>query len=338
MPWQEQNVEQLRVAFAERAADPEVNMRGLCREYGISAKTGYLWRDRYAQQGVAGVANQSRRPHRSPTRTAPNVEAAVVAMRMAHPAWGGRKITARLVAQGMADAPSPSTVTAVLRRHGLLDAVPPRRDYQRWEREAPNELWQMDFKGDVATAGGRCYPLTLLDDHSRFALCLAACTNQQGETVQTSLTRVFEQYGMPQAMLCDNGPPWGSRTGGDTAFGVWLRRLGVRILHGRPRHPQTQGKEERFHRTLNAEVLVGREWPDHAACQVAFNAWRRVYNTERPHEAVGMQPPATRYRPSATPFPDALPPVTYDAGVVVRRVRDGADAVWRAGVAGRQGV
>ena len=330
MPWQERDVESLRAEFAVRAGQPEVNMRALCREYGISAKTGYRWRERYQQRGEAGLHDQSRRPHTSPGQTLPDVEAAVVALRGQHPTWGGRKLAARLVALGHTHVPSPSTITAILRRHQLLVATPPPRDYQRWERAAPNQLWQMDFKGDFATAAGRCHPLTLLDDHSRFALCLAACANQQERTVQGQLTRVFRQYGLPETMLCDNGAPWGSVTsGGVTALTVWLLRLGVEVGHGRPYHPQTQGKEERFHRTLKEDVLVGRQWADYAACQEAFDAWRFVYNTQRPHEAVGMHPPETRYRPSMRAFPDVLPPVAYDRGETVRQVRDGGRLEFR---------
>lgn len=248
MPWQERGVESLRAEFAVRAGQPEVNMRALCREYGISAKTGYRWRERYQQRGEAGLHNGSRRPHTSPGQTLPDVEAAVVALRGHPPTWGGRKLAARLVALGHPQVPSPSTITAILRRHQLLVATPPPRDFQRWERAAPNQLWQMDFKGDFATAAGRCHLLTLLDDHSRFALCLAACANQQERTVQGQLARVFRQYGLPETILCDNGGPWGSVTsGGVTALTVWLLQLGVDVGHGRPYHPQTQGKEERFH-------------------------------------------------------------------------------------------
>ena len=330
MPWQERDVESLRREFALRAGRPEVNMRALCREYDISAKTGYLWRERYQQQGEAGLSNQSRRPHTAPGQTAPTMEATVVAMRTVHPAWGGRKIAARLEALGQQAVPSPSTITAILRRHGLLVATPLPRDYQRWEREAPNALWQMDFKGAFATAAGQCHPLTMLDDHSRFALCLAACRNQQGTTVQGQLTRVFGEYGLPEAILCDNGSPWGSVTsGGVTALTVWLLRAGVRVGHGRAYHPQTQGKEERFHRTLKAEVLRGQEWDNHAACQKAFDVWRQVYNGERPHEAVGMQPPATRYQASKRVLPDPLPCVEYNMGETVRRVRDGGRVTFR---------
>ncbi len=330
MPWRECTTMDLRREFVVRADEAAVNMRALCREYGISPTTGYQWRARYQQQGDAGLADQSRRPATAPTRTASSMEAAVLAVRAAHPAWGGRKIAAWLRAKGETAAPAPSTITDILRRHGLLAALPPPRGLQRWERETPNALWQMDFKGPVATDARVCHPLTLLDDHARFAVCLAACPNQQEATVRAALTRVFGEYGLPQAILCDNGSPWGSiASHGVTALGVWLMRVGVAVHHGRPRHPQTQGKEERFHRTLEAEVLRGQTWADLTACQVRFDQWRREYNAERPHEAVGMQPPVTRYQPSARPFPARLPPVEYAAGATVRRVRDGGRIEFR---------
>jgi len=238
-------------------------------------------------------------------------------------AWGGRKIGKVLGNGGMAAPPAPSTITGILRRHGRLErgAGEHHGPYRRFERSAPNELWQMDFKGEFAIGSGRCHALTVLDDHARYSLGLQACANQQDLTVRGRLTAIFERYGLPQQMLMDNGSPWGDA--GDqpwTAFGVWLVRLGIGVSHGRPWHPQTQGKEERFHRTLKAEVLAGKSFADLAQCQRAFDTWRHIYNHERPHEALGMGVPADRYRPSPRAFPTTLPPIEYGPGDVVRRV------------------
>lgn len=226
---------------------------------------------------------------------------------------------------------------AILRRHGYLSPQPEPRDYVRFEAEAPNELWQMDFKGDFLLGdGNRCFPLDALDDHSRFLLCLDSQMNQCRESVQFSLTALFKRYGMPRRLLCDNGPPWGSgwrRVGGDgrtwpryTRLAAWLMRLGITVVHGRPYHPQTQGKLERVHRSLKAEVLTpaggGASFADMAACQLAFNRWRCVYNQERPHEALGLDVPASRYLASQRTFPSSEPIVAYDDGVVVRKVND----------------
>jgi transposase InsO family protein len=179
----------------------------------------------------------------------------------------------------------------------------------------------MDFKGHFSLLHGRCHPLTVLDDHSRFSLEIAAMGDEKDLSVRGRLTRVFRRYGLPLEMLADNGSPWGDA--GDqpwTAFGVWLMRLGVHLTHGRPRHPQTQGKDERFHRTLKAEVLAGRSFRDLDHCQRAFDAWRTVYNCERPHEALDMRVPMDRYGISPRPFPEELPPIEYGPGDIVRMV------------------
>ena len=180
----------------------------------------------------------------------------------------------------------------------------------------------MDFKGHFATDAGRCHPLTVLDDHSRFSLGLFACPDERDETARPHLTTLFRRYGLPERILCDNGPPWG--TSGSSArytgLGVWLLRLGIGLGHGRPHHPQTQGKEERFHRTLKAEVLQGRTFADLAVCQGRFDPWREVYNHRRPHEALGLAVPASRYRPSPRAFPEAPPAWEYGPGDEVRKV------------------
>lgn len=313
-----------RLEFVRLCEAGGVSMTELCRRFGISRQTGHLLLRRYRAEGVAGLVPRSRRPRTSPCRTSAPVEAAVLAVRREHPAWGGRKIARRLADLGCVDVPSASTATEVLRRHGVLDPAEAARHapWQRFERERPNELWQMDFKGHVALDAGRCHPLTVLDDRSRYALGLAACCDETASTVRDRLTAVFRRYGLPQAMLADNGSPWGGKGLGEyTAFEVWLMRLGVKLMHGRPYHPQTQGKDERFHRTLNAEVLQARRFADLAQCQAAFDAWRRVYNEQRPHEALGLDVPASRYTASPACFPEDLPRPDYDAADLVRRVR-----------------
>lgn len=327
MPWKEVSTMSLRQEFVVLAQDDAVCFRDLCRRFGISAKTGYKWRQRYQQGGDAALADRSRRPQRSPGRTAEALEQAVLALRQQHPAWGGRKLRARLQALGHAAVPAASTITEILRRHGQLDpgrAGQPRA-FVRFEHPAPNALWQMDFKGHFALGdGSRCHPLTVLDDHSRFALGVRACADEQGTTVQQELTALFRVYGLPGRMVMDNGSPWGDDPDNPyTPLTVWLLRLGVRVSHGRPYHPQTQGKDERFHRTLKAEVLREGVLGDRAAAQRHFDQWRGIYNLERPHEALGLQVPASRYRPSARPFPEVLPPITYGPGDVVRKVQEG---------------
>ena len=327
MPWQERSTMSLREEFVTLASQAGANVRALCRRFGISAKTGYKWLARYRQEGAAGLQDRSRRPHHSPTRTAPEVEAQILALRAKHPAWGGRKLRARLRGPGQPPVPSASTITAILHRHHQIDPLeaPKHRPYQRFERAAPNALWQMDFKGHFALAqgGGRCHPLSVLDDHSRFTVGLVACADEQEATVQAHLTALFRRYGLPEALLADNGPPWGSAGAGVayTALTVGLLRLGIRVTHGRAHHPQTQGKVERLHRTLAAEALRDGPFADLAACQQAFDRFRQVYNAERPHAALGEATPASRYQASPRPFPDVLPPIEYAPAELVRRVQ-----------------
>ena len=304
----------LKREFVELARQEGANRRSLCARFGISPKTGYKWLQRFEADGIAGLEEQSRRPGNSPQRCAESVESAVVAVRQAHPAWGGRKISRRLADLGQATV-APSTVTGILRRHQLLGEREENSSvWQRFEHAEPNQLWQIDFKGYFATPAGPCHPLTLLDDHSRFNLILHACSKTDSRAIQPLLAAVFRRYGLPVRINADNGAPWGSpreHGHGLSRLSVWLIRLGIRVSHSRPAHPQTNGKDERFHRSLKAEVLNGRSFADLVAAQSAFDQWRTVYNCERPHDALGLAVPVSRYRPSPMAFPETLPPIEY---------------------------
>jgi transposase InsO family protein len=324
MPWKEATKVSLRLEFVKSALEDDVNMRALCRRYGISPTTGYKWLDRYLREGITGLENRSRRPHTSPHRTPEEMEQRVLAVRDKHPDWGGRKISRRLRNLGVLGAPPPSTITEILRRHGRLDPEESRkhRPYKRFEAEKPNDLWQMDFKGHFAlNDGGRCHPLTILDDHSRFCIGLRACGNEQRATVKEQLRAIFRSYGLPERLLVDNGPPWGTGfTGRFTRLGVWLVRAGVTVVHTGHYRPQTIGKDERFHRTLGSEVISRQVIQDLPHAQRCFDPWRDVYNYERPHEAIELEVPASRYRKSPRPFPETLPPVVYNRHDIVRNV------------------
>lgn len=328
MPWKAVSVMEQRLEFVQLASQEEANRSELCRRFGVSRDKGYKWLRRFREGGLGALRDRPRRPHRSPGQTPPEIERAVLAVRDEHPVWGGRKIRARLLLLGRDpdSTPSASTITAILHRHGRIhpDESAKRGPWQRFEHPRPNDLWQMDFKGDFAVAnGGRCYPLTVLDDHSRYAIGLRACGNQRSKTVHTALTDLFGRYGLPRAMLMDRGTPWAVSHvagGGYTRLTVWLMRLEVRVVRGRPYHPQTQGKDERFHRTLKNELLRERWFEDLADAQRHFDPWRQMYNTERPHEALGDQPPASRYRPSQRSLPSVLPEVDYPSGDAVRKV------------------
>ena len=326
MPWKESSRMSSRLEFVMLASAPDVNMQALCQSFGVSRKTGYKWLDLYRQHGEAGLEDRSRRPHISPKRSNDQLEAAVLALHEKYPCWGARKLKALLSEE--VGKPHPNTIAAILRRHGRqlvphVDKTDPAR--KRFEHDAPNSLWQMDFKGHFPltdSKAGRCHPLTVLDDHSRFSLCLEACSGEDGKQVKAALTRTFLTYGMPERITCDNGTPWGTAGHGTLSrLEVWLIRLGIRVSHSRPHHPQTQGKDERFHRTLKRELLERNGFSSLKAWQHAFDTWRDQYNLIRPHEALGQQAPITRYRPSARSFPSKLPPVEYDDGETVRKVQ-----------------
>jgi transposase InsO family protein len=247
------------------------------------------------------------------------VEEAVLQVRSKHPSWGGRKIRWQLEQEGMRAIPAASTITAILHRHDQIQGEESKkhRALQRFEMEYPNQLWQMDFKGHFEMGNGDlCHPLTVLDDHSRFLVGLKACQAERSKKVKHCLESIFEEYGLPERMLMDNGSVW---QGFHTGLTFWLVRLGIQVIHGRPYHPQTQGKDERLHRTLKEELLRQQQFFHLQDCQEKFDIWRTIYNHERPHQALGMQPPATRYQPSFRLFSGHFPLITYEPGDILRK-------------------
>lgn len=314
-----------RTEFVTLLAQGGISMAEACRRFRISRPTGYTWWARYQREGLAGLADRSRRPQHSPHQTPAAMEQAVLALRDTHPSWGGRKLRAVLQRHGWSAVPSASTITEILRRHERLD---PERTYSRgpWQRfvhAAPNDLWQLDFKGHFPLAAGRCHPLTVLDDCSRYVLGLFACANEQDQTVRAHLTTLFRRYGLPWRILTDNSGPWGSTQAAQplTRLSVWLLRLGIAVWHGRHYHPQTQGKVERVHRTIDADLLQHQRYPALQDAQAAFSDWRQTYNHLRPHDALDLAVPAARYQSSPRAFPEALPPLAYADGDIVRVVR-----------------
>jgi len=333
MPWKEATTMSLRTDFVHLVELEKASVSQLCIQFGVSRKTGYKWLKRYREGGESDLADRSRRPRRSPWRSPDEIETMVVEVRQQHPAWGGRKIKAFLENKGHPQVPSPSTITEILRRNDQIDEAEAakHRPWQRFEMEAPNQLWQMDFKGYFSLEdGGYCHPLTVLDDHSRFLLGLKACPNQTRQTVQRQLTDVFRCYGLPERMLMDHGSPWSTDLDHPfTRLSIWLIRLGVQISHGHPYHPQTQGKDERLHRTLQDELLSRFSMANLFQCQLQFDRWRDIYNYERPHEATHMLPPSSRFHLSRRSFPEVLPPVLYDTGSIIRKVDEAGKISFR---------
>lgn len=306
MAWREVSVADQRREFVMLASLEGANITALCAGFGISRQTGHVWLRRFAA-GETVFEGRCRRPHHSPRRLSGTLEAHILSVRDAHPAWGARKIASVLQRAGI-EPPAASTVHAVLSRHGRIAPDSPGRAYGTFERNAPNALWQMDFKGRVRLGcGAWLHPLTVIDDHSRFAVGLAACADQQTQTVQTRLETAFRHHGLPETIYVDNGSPWGGGKPGQwTPLRLWLLKLGIKTIHSKPYHPQGRGKNERFHRSLKAEVFLLAPFPGFDHAQAAFDRWRHVYNRQRPHQALGFATPAERYRPSKRRFPSTL--------------------------------
>jgi transposase InsO family protein len=311
MPWKQMEVREQRVEFVVRALGGEP-LSPLCREFGVSRPTGYLWLARYREGGVAAMEERSRRPRRSPTQTAPALEARIVALRAVYPDWGARKLAVLLGRQGI-ELPS-STVHRVLLRHGLVrDEDRHRAAIKRFERAQPNELWQMDFKGPKNWPKS-CTALSVIDDHSRYLIALQATARPEGALVRQHLQQAFQECGLPEAMLMDHGIPWWNwqSFAGSTQLGLWLMRQGIRLCFAGVRHPQTQGKVERHHGSL--ERALDRRGAPAEGHQQWLDAYRREHNHIRPHEALDMQTPASRWRPSPRPYNPNPPIWEYPEG------------------------
>ena len=308
MGWKERTVKQMREEFVRRVLAREKSNAALCREYGISRPTGDKWLRRYQEN--APLSDRSRAPKTQPRRIAPEVEASIVQLRRQYPALGAEKLHKMMENMGCENLPCARTFNNIFARNHLIskEASLAAKHIQRFEKEQPNVMWQTDFKGHFALANGvRCHPLNILDDHSRFCLCTEALENETFLAVKPVLERVFSEFGLPFSLLCDNGNPWGtSQSTGYTAFEVWLMELGVLTLHGRPLHPQTQGKQERFNRSFTRECLAGKTFRDLADAQKAFDDYRAFYNTVRPHSALELAVPASVYSTSPRPFPSHI--------------------------------
>jgi transposase InsO family protein len=341
MGWKKVTIMSQRIEFVTLAKREGATFSELCRRFGVSRKTGYKFVKRYGEEGIQGLNDRSRRPKDSPNATQAQMERLILDLRDKHPAWGGRKLKRRAEDIGYEGVPSPSTITEILKRNGKIcrEESEKHKAWRRFEAERPNDMWQMDFKGHFPSREGRCHPLTILDDHSRYALCIGACGNEHKETVEERLRDVFRRYGLPWAVLTDNGSPWGSDSvHRHTSLTVWLMRLGIDPVHSRVYHPQTLGKDERFHRTMSAEVVSDCMDRSLSECQRLFDRWRVIYNTERPHESLGMKVPADCYHVSEREFPERFREWEYSPSDAVRKVQQGGiisykNTEWRVGKA-----
>jgi transposase InsO family protein len=326
MPWKEQTMSEQRKSLVEEIKLGEENLSSICRKYGITRPTAYKWL--YRSETDASFSEHSRMPLHSPTRTEKSIEDLIIHARNEHQFWGSRKLKAYLERRYGIVFPCANTINNILHRHGLIsrEASLSATPYKRFERKYSNDLWQTDFKGHFEMSdGNRCHALTVTDDFSRYNLCISAKDNECLPGVLESFLSLFEEYGLPNSILCDNGAPWGvsSYFGGYTKFEAILLDYDILPIHGRPLHPQTQGKEERFHRTLKRELLNNTEIKDLPSAQEKFDLFRKKYNEIRPHCALDYAVPADRYEKSKRKMPKQIYEWEYESGIEVRKVRNG---------------
>jgi transposase InsO family protein len=321
MPWKRVAVDDQRIQFVIRATSGAERISALCREFGISRPTGYLWRRRYQQtRRLSDLAERSRRPLRSPGRTAAWKEQRVVGARRAE-GWGAKKLHVVLRDEEHLVLPV-RTIHRILARHELVQRDVHGAAPQRFARSTPNELWQIDTKGKYRLADGQCHALCMVDDHSRYAVGVYALPVLTMEQAHPCIVNTFRSYGLPEAMLMDHGSLWWATSNGWglTWLSVRLIEQGIRLLYGRVSHPQTQGKVERLHRTLG-EALRHRGVPQQfSAWPAAVAEFQSTYNNRRPHEALDMQRPRERYQASPRSYQEQPPAWEYPAGSEVRRV------------------
>ena len=322
MPWKQSSEMDERIRYVVQAERQDETLSELSQEFGIHRSTGWRWRKRLEQVGrIEDLAEHSRRPRGSPSETCALVQQRILELRGKH-GWGGLKLAALLKREGM--VVSAATVNRVLARHGAIRPQDSHRPAgKRFERGAPNELWQMDFKGikdRLAARHGMIYPLSILDDHSRFLIGLFALAEPTGAGTLSCLERAFERYGVPEAMLMDHGTPWWSTSNGHglTQVSVALMKQGIRLYFSGIGHPQTQGKVERLHRTMEESILRQRE--QYRRWEAWSETFRQEYNHLRPHQALAMEVPAARYQRSARGYQKDPPPWDYEPGAEVVRL------------------
>jgi putative transposase len=336
MPWKETCTMTERLKFVALVEMGDETIAALCRQFGISRKTGYKLLARYAAEGPDGVKDRSHAAHHHPHAVEEAIESRIVALRSEHPTWGPRKLQARLqMIEPTTSWPAASTIGAILHRHGLV--VPRRRrrltpvDSSPFaECEGPNDSWCVDYKGWFRTGDGqRCDPLTISDAYSRYLLRCQAVRRVDTRCARPLLEATFREYGLPRTIRSDNGPPFASRSvAGLSRLSVWWIKLGIRPERITPGRPSENGRHERLHGTLQRDAChpAASNWRGQ---QQRFDAFRRIYNEERPHEAIGNATPSMLYRPSVRFYPARLPEMVYPDDWQVRMVRRTGDIKWR---------
>jgi len=330
LPWKDFTVQLQRQSLCHRILNEGLSVAAAARQAGVSRKTIYKFLARKRADPAASLEDQSRRPRVSPSRSETSLEEAVLALRDRH-RFGARKIHTLLANQGTTPLCSIRTITAILNRHGRIDHAPwPQVEESlqtSFERPAPNDLWQVDHKGPVEIARVKHHPWTVIDDHSRFCLCFEPLIEKSLVFAWPMLWECFGKYGLPEAILSDGA--FADRGTGISQFDQCLIRLGIKPIHGRPYHPQTPGKVERLHGTIEWELLSFNARTDSMELFLADrDRWQESYNYLRPHEALNDQPPISRYRLSRRQRPDFIPPMIYEPGTLLRRVSQVGDVCY----------
>lgn len=336
MPWSTTSAMTQRLLFIRDFELRVFSFTELCARYGVSRETGYAVVARYRAEGRAGLEPHSRRPHHSPRQTPSELIDQLAGARRRHPDWGPKKLLWLLRQRApKAPWPAPSTVGVWLQRRGLIRGRRRRRPLTHPGRPstiatAPNTLWTFDFKGHFRTRDGRyCYPLTVADDYSRYLLGCQALLQPTRALVRPVLTRLFQDYGLPDRMRSDNGAPFAScALARLSQLSVWLLQCGVRPELIEPGHPEQNPRHERMHRTLKA-ATTRPPAGDCRAQQRRFTTFRREFNHERPHESLAMQPPATCYEPSARPYRGPTEPLAYPGHFELRKVSRNGGVRWQ---------
>jgi len=337
MPWDETTRMSQRRGFISELESCQYTMTELCERYGISRKTGYKWAERYAQEGVEGLEDRRHVAKSYPHQVSAEKAQRLLELRGRFPHWGPRKLRSWLERHEPKQAwPAASTIGDLLKRHGLVKPrssrrrpLPPRPP--RVEAQSPNDVWSSDFKGQFRLGNGRlCYPLTISDGCSRYLLGCQGLERPSGEAAKAVFERLFREYGLPGAMLTDNGSPFAAAhsLARLSRLSVWWIKLGIRPVLIQPGQPQQNGRHERMHRTLKAEATRPPA-ADARRQQERFEQFRRLYNEQRPHEALGQIPPAAVYEPSRRIYPSRLRPWEYPGHFEVRMVRHTGEIRWR---------
>lgn len=335
MPWRETCAMDERMRFVVAASEDEAVMTEVCAEFGISRQTGYKWLARYRAEGAEGLQDRSRAPIRHGLARDEELVAAALALRERHPTWGPKKLRKKL-ADGLPEVapPARSTIGDWLRKEGLTQSRRPRKRCPRFSSpflaaDAPNAVWCADFKGWFMTGDRRrCDPLTISDAMSRYLVRCEAVAQTDGEHVRSVFDAAFCEFGLPLAIRSDNGPPFASvGAGGLSRLAVWWIKLGVRPERIDPGKPTQNGRHERMHRTLR-EDAANPPAATLAEQQRRFDAFRAVFNHERPHEALGFATPASLYKACDRAYPRALSEPGYPDDCAVRRVRSRGEIKW----------